>query len=154
MCLHYIFGPMQRYHFLPRLPSCCHHRFGSHLSEDSLGMGQPASFSVTNVPLPILYLIFLLGRNQQNLLWCQHFSMASTLFWATVDNQNGKEVGRSDTARHPSSVSWFLPKSTGSSSLLPHDIIHIKCQKTLDWLHCRSSALDHKAEHGSWYLMH
>ena len=120
------------------------------LPEGSLGMEQHASFPETDFQLPILYLIFLLRQNQQNPSWCQHFSTMSMLFWAKEDNQDGEQVGRSDTVPHPSSVFRFLPKFL-SSSLLSHDT-PINSQETVDWLHCRSSVLDLKAEHSNWYL--
>lgn len=143
--------PCQRYHFLPHLPSHCFELFGSCLSKDSLGMGQHTSFLVTDFLLPILYFVYLGEINKAlggAIISAQH-QHSSGLQKTT---RKGEEVGQSSAARHHSSFFWFLPKSTGSSSLLPHDT-H-KHSKDIRLLHCRSSALDHKAEHGSWYLMH
>lgn len=153
MNLHYIFGPMPKVPFSP-MPPLSLLPLVWILSEWG-HTGHGTTWFLPCDIFPAFYFIPCLStwRNQQNPSWCQHFSMASTFFWATEDNWDREEVGQSGIARQSSSVFWVLPKSTGSSSLLPRDT-HINSQKTLDRLHCRSSALDHKAEHGSWYLKH
>lgn len=115
-CIMYL-APCQRYPFLPRLPSHFCHQFGSCLSMPLSwdyrlpSLWQTSCFPFYNLPFYQMKLT--------KLFTVQTFQDGVDALLGHRGQPYKEDVVWSGTACHPSSVFSFLPKSTGSSRLLP-----------------------------------
>lgn len=115
-CLIYLV-PSQKCRFFPHFRSHCCHCFGSCLSEDSLVPGKHTSFSLADFLLHVSHFIFLPGWNQNQVVVpaFQHTINTPLHHREQLEWRMWADQALCNTC----SVFWFLPKSAGSSRLLP-----------------------------------